>query len=89
MFRAIKEFFRPKLKCRRVGHHIEKIQIIARVRSKRSYVVCEDRYATLNKCVRCGHIEGIDLGGCKDSFQTVTMPIEMWDEIDSKGYVII
>ena len=89
MLRILKEFFHPQFKCRRIGHHFKKVSVVVRVRSKSTYAVCEDHYATLTKCTRCGRVKNVKLGGCKDSFQSVTMPSDMWDEMDSKGYVII
>lgn len=86
--RKIKEFFRPSLKCKRIGH--VSVEASRKIRTDGNYQYAAIDYKqTYIKCSRCGKFikevsrEKLDCwNGCK-------MPTYMWDEIRANGYRVL
>ncbi len=89
MLRAIREFWNPSLKCKRLGHTSKPTTVKIRKKSH-GRVVVKDYKAMLNICDRCGkkHGEPFNLKQI-DWFTSCSMPSRMWEEIKSNGYLIL
>jgi len=91
LLQYVKEFFRPELKCERLGHCFD--TVTRKIRKKPDYgrrVVVIDYKAKFLVCSRCRKIEGepFDLKEI-DWFSSCTMPESQWDEIREHGYLIL
>ncbi len=83
-----KELRDPALKCERVGHKYKDSTRRIRREVHEHRIVCRDYEQQIRTCSRCGH--RMILGEKEvDWYTGVTMPQSMWDEIRSKGYVVI
>ena len=87
--RIIKEFFNPKLKCKRVGHRMVNKPATIR-RSSQSYgSICDDFYADIPVCSCCGKTDDPINEKYKTHWTSVTMPDSMWDDIRNNGFLVL
>lgn len=86
----IMEFFKPSLKCERLGHKDKSKSMVIResYRGPLPYV-CFDSYVRLEVCQRCGHQGDLTRCTIKDRYSGVTMPSSDWDEMRKNGYLIV
>lgn len=87
--RWLKEFFKPSLKCERLGHNFETKRLIIRKLGREPTIIAEDFAATENCCSRCNFKCPIITWQRKDWYSSVSMPNEMWDELHDNGYLIV
>lgn len=89
MIRSIKEYFNPSLKCDRIGHELRSQMAVIRKRSNMFRAVVADYSCNLQVCHRCGKIVGQpEKEEFLESFNSCSMPNEMWDEINKNGYLV-
>lgn len=85
--RGIKEFFKPSLKCKRLGHKKETIKL--KIRKRGDTFILERLKCKIEKCNRCFKIlsEPFD---CKyiTGFTSVSMPQSCWDKLSEQGFLI-
>ena len=89
MMRVIKEFFKPSLKCRRVGHEIVLSTKRIRRKSNRWHEVVADFDASFTFCKRCGHETKLLKEEKVDSFASCSMPDYMWKAMEKDGFLEI
>lgn len=89
IFRFFRELFNPSLKCARLSHHIVPEKIRIRKRSSEWREVVADYEAFENRCRRCGMNFGVAMGEKLDGYSGCSMPQDMWDKMDAKGYIVM
>lgn len=84
----IREFFRPKLKCERLGH--KSLEQITRGFSKPDssrYYVAMNAERVRYYCPRCGHEHSSKVRETGGGFTSYSWPSSMADEFREKGFV--
>lgn len=89
MIRFIKELFNPALKCIRRGHLFKSKAIRIRKRSNELREIVADYNAVSSCCIRCDFRKPIEVLDKIEGYNRVGMSNERWDELDSKGFLII
>lgn len=92
MLRALKEFWRPALKCARIGHQMKISRFDgfarpARVGWHSSVLVAVRIHATAEVCRRCAFMDpaAVDLTPIEGT-HSLSMPAARWDELDRLGF---
>ena len=88
MFRFIREFFKPGLKCNRMDCSYDNRDAIIRRKGGRfSTTVCTDYRCEIPTCKRCHNtLEPINEEEVS-IYHGVSMPSHYWDEMRDKGYL--
>ena len=88
--RFVKELFNPAKKCERLGHTPNEHKIRIRKNSKDWRMTVTDFSARIEICDRCNkHLsEPFKLEEI-DSYNSCSMPSEMWNKMREKGYLIM
>ena len=87
--RVLKEIFKPQVKCARVGHKTKTITRKIRRCGKGLRDVVTDYYAEFDKCSRCGNLSEPRNEEYYESYQSCSMPKDMWDKMRESGFIII
>ena len=89
MFRTIRELFRPRAKCERVGHRLIKIRHRVLLQPSTSWRgVADEAIRTQESCRRCGEPFGPPIDGERSSIQSLTLPADMARELRDAGVLI-
>lgn len=90
--RFIKELFKPRLKCERIGHQVDEIKV--RGYSKPShdtsdwrYYVAMDAEKITSLCTRCGLIHKEEVIASYKGLTGYSWPQSMADEFEKTGFV--
>ena len=91
VMRRFKELFNSRLKCERIGHDFETQKLTIRKRAGLEHyrAIVVDYEATQEVCKRCGERCELKEGKEKDWFTSCSMPSDMWDKMDEKGYLVL
>lgn len=90
MIRFLKEFFKPSLKCARLGHLHETKEIKGLIDPsypERSWYVALKGKKVVEFCPRCGHIHSEELVPTGGGYQSTSWPKSMADEFKEKGFI--
>lgn len=84
-----KEFWSPKLKCKRLGCDIKVEKITIRREDSGYGCVAKDFTAERDVCSRCGFKGEPKNEEYKTYWTKVTMSSSYFDEMEEKGYIIL
>ena len=89
--RIVKEFFNPKLKCKRLGH-LKKVET-KKIRKECEWwrrAIAEDYSCKINICERCGKVLSVPYDLKYLGYWTsITMSSERMREMEENGYIFI
>lgn len=84
----LKEIFRPRLKCRRVGHRPKEETRRTYRRPEACGSVVDGCREKRTVCGRCREVlSGWEVTD-REGYQSATLPSEMWDELKHDGVVV-
>ncbi len=81
--------FGMKSKCEKKGHKFIAKAVRVRMKSTKPREVCVDHRAIIGICDRCGERATLQLGEKIADYQSVSMPVSMWEEMNKHGYLIV